>query len=175
MIRDVVRNVVGKYPAETIASQRQLITSELEVAVQLEMNKLPEFTVTNIALRDIDLPSLVMEKIKQVQEAKQEESRLKMVDLQAQQDQRIKETQANTLYIQVTTAAKAESEKRKIEAEGQAYAILTEAKAQADANLLIAKSISPELVKYREVNRWDGKMPTTLVRDGGTGLILNTK
>jgi regulator of protease activity HflC (stomatin/prohibitin superfamily) len=85
VVRDVVRDVVGKYQAETIASQRNQINLELEAVMKQELDKLPEFVLINLALRDIELPPLVMEKIKQVQEAKQEESRLKMVDLQAQQ------------------------------------------------------------------------------------------
>jgi regulator of protease activity HflC (stomatin/prohibitin superfamily) len=173
VVRDVVRDVVGKYQAETIASQRNQINSELEAVMKQELDKLPEFVLINLALRDIELPPLVMEKIKQVQEAKQEESRLKMVDLQAQQEQRIKQTQAETNLIQVTTAAKAEADKLRIEAEGRAQAILLEAKAQAEANLLIAKSLTPELLKNNEIKQWNGVMPTTFVRDGGTGLLLS--
>jgi regulator of protease activity HflC (stomatin/prohibitin superfamily) len=69
----------------------------------------------------------------------------------------------------VTTAAKAEADKLRIEAEGRAQAILLEAKAQAEANLLIAKSLTPELLKNNEIKQWNGVMPTTFVRDGGTG------
>lgn len=173
VIRDVVRDVVGKYQAETVASQRSQINAELEAALQQEITKLPEFSLSNVALRDIRLPDLVMQKINQVQEAKQEEQRLKMVELQAQQDQRIKQTQAETTLIQVTTAAKAEAEKLRIEAEGRALAIAVEAKAQAEANALIAKSVTPELVRYNEVLRWNGQMPTTLVKDGSAGLLIS--
>jgi regulator of protease activity HflC (stomatin/prohibitin superfamily) len=173
VVRDVVRDVVGKYQAETIAAQRSQINGELEATMKKELEKLPEFTLLNVALRDIELPPLVMEKIRQVQEAKQEESRLKMVDLQAQQDQRIKETQAQTSLIQITTAARAEADKLRIVAEGNALAITVQAKAQAEANALIAKSLTPDLVKYNEVIKWNGQMPGTFVQGGTTGLLLS--
>jgi regulator of protease activity HflC (stomatin/prohibitin superfamily) len=176
VIRDVVRDVTGKYQAETIASNRSQINAELEAMLQKELVKLPEFSLKNVALRDITLPPVVMQKISQVQEAKQEEQRLKMIELQAQQDQKIKQTQAETNLIQVTTAAKAEADKLRIEAEGRALAIAVEAKAQAQANELIAKSLTPELVKYNEVLRWNGQMPTTLVKDtNGTSLLLGAE
>lgn len=46
-----------------------------------------------------------------------------------------------------------------IKAAGRAMAILAEARAQAEANLLLAQSITPNLVQYEMTKRWDGKMP----------------
>jgi regulator of protease activity HflC (stomatin/prohibitin superfamily) len=46
-----------------------------------------------------------------------------------------------------------------IKAAGRAMAILAEARAQAEANLLLAQSITPTLVQYEMTKRWDGKMP----------------
>jgi regulator of protease activity HflC (stomatin/prohibitin superfamily) len=46
-----------------------------------------------------------------------------------------------------------------IKAAGRAMAILAEARAQAEANQLLAQSITPNLVQYEMTKRWDGKMP----------------
>jgi len=46
-----------------------------------------------------------------------------------------------------------------IKAAGRAKAILAEAEAQAKANRLLAKSITPTLVKYEMSKRWNGQMP----------------
>jgi regulator of protease activity HflC (stomatin/prohibitin superfamily) len=46
-----------------------------------------------------------------------------------------------------------------IKAAGRAMAILAEARAQAEANQLLAQSITPTLVQYEMTKRWDGKMP----------------
>jgi regulator of protease activity HflC (stomatin/prohibitin superfamily) len=46
-----------------------------------------------------------------------------------------------------------------IKAAGRAMAILAEARAQAEANRLLAQSITPTLVQYEMTKRWDGKMP----------------
>jgi regulator of protease activity HflC (stomatin/prohibitin superfamily) len=46
-----------------------------------------------------------------------------------------------------------------IKAAGRAKAILTEAEAQAKANELLARSITPTLVQYEMAKRWNGQMP----------------
>jgi regulator of protease activity HflC (stomatin/prohibitin superfamily) len=46
-----------------------------------------------------------------------------------------------------------------IKAAGRAKAILTEAEAQAKANLLLAQSITATLVQYEMAKRWNGQMP----------------
>lgn len=54
---------------------------------------------------------------------------------------------------------KAEAQKKIEEARGRAEAIRLEAEAQAKANLEIAKSLTPELVNYNAINKWDGVLP----------------
>jgi len=46
-----------------------------------------------------------------------------------------------------------------IKAAGRAKAILTEAQAQAQANRLLAESVTPTLVQYEMMKRWNGQMP----------------
>ena len=64
--------------------------------------------------------------------------------------------------------AKKEAEKRKIEAQGKAEAKLIEAQAEAEANREIADSISPVLVQYKEIQKWDGKRSKVV---GGDALV----
>ena len=56
-----------------------------------------------------------------------------------------------------------------IKAAGSAKAIMALATAQAKANELLARSITPTLVQYEIAKKWDGKLPT--VSGGGTPLI----
>lgn len=56
-----------------------------------------------------------------------------------------------------------------IKAAGRAKAILTEAEAQAKANDLLSRSITPTLVQYETVKRWNGVLPQ--VSGGATPLI----
>ena len=56
-----------------------------------------------------------------------------------------------------------------IRASGRAKAILTEAQAQAEANRLLAASITPTLVQYEMTKKWNGQMPQ--VTGGATPLL----
>lgn len=63
--------------------------------------------------------------------------------------------------------ARAEAEKKVAEAKGEADSILLKAKAQAEANRELASSITPELVQYRALDKWDGTLP----RMTGSGAV----
>lgn len=54
----------------------------------------------------------------------------------------------------------AEAKKRVAKSQGEAEAILTVAKAKAQANTIISKSLTPTLIEYEKVQKWDGKLPT---------------
>ena len=60
-----------------------------------------------------------------------------------------------------------------IEAEARARSILIEANAQADANVLLAQSLTPKLLRWRGIVQWSGKLPTTLVGDDGATLLID--
>ena len=67
---------------------------------------------------------------------------------------------------------KAQAEKNVAEAEGQAKAILVKAQAEAEANRLKSASITPTLVDYFKVQKWNGQVPKV---SSGSGMILSLK
>lgn len=67
--------------------------------------------------------------------------------------------------------AKAEADKKIEEARGQAESLLKVAEAQAKANMLLTESLSPELLQYKALEVWDGKLPTTMVPGQATPFI----
>jgi len=170
-VRNVVRNVVGKYQAEEIAMKRPEIEGELQAQLSKEFESTP-FKLNTIGLRNIILPEIILNKIKEVQLAKQEEQRLAMVEEQAKKNQQIKTIEANTKLIEVTTQARAEGERKRIQADAVAYQIAAEAKANAEANKLIAVSITRELIDYRSIERWNGAYPQTLIGGNSTGGMI---
>lgn len=66
--------------------------------------------------------------------------------------------------------AEAEAKKQIALAEGRAKSQLIEAKAQADANNMITKSLTTELIQYHAVNKWNGITPHIM---GSSGMIFN--
>jgi regulator of protease activity HflC (stomatin/prohibitin superfamily) len=170
-VRDVVRDVIGKYPAEQIASDRTVISGELKARISKKFESMP-FTLNEVSLRNIQLPKIVLKKVEEVQIAKQEEQKLAMVENQARKKQQIQTIQANTRLIEITTKAKADAEKQKISADAQAYKLKIEAQATAEANTVIAKSITKELIRYKSIEKWSGLYPKLLMQGSDTNTIL---
>lgn len=174
ILRDTVRGVVSQYQAEDIAKERSRIATRLDEELRAKFEKIP-FHFVAVQLRHIDLPEIVKQKIQEVQIAKQEEQRLAMIEKQAEKQQKIKTIEANTKLIEVTTEAKADSEKKKIAADAEAYQIRVSAEAQATANKEIAQSLTSELIEYTKLRVWDGKMPQTLVAGENSPLLIQPK
>lgn len=65
---------------------------------------------------------------------------------------------------------KLEAETKRIQAQGEADAKLISAEAEAKANEVLQQSLTPELLRKMEIEKWDGKQ--SLVSGSGTNTIL---
>lgn len=86
-----------------------------------------------------------------------------------------RETEVATAKAEAEKAvatAEGEARSRKAIADANAYVVLQEAKAQKQANEMLAKSITPELIEYNKMLRWDGKMPQVV---GNNTPLLNIR
>jgi regulator of protease activity HflC (stomatin/prohibitin superfamily) len=63
----------------------------------------------------------------------------------------------------------AEAKQKVAQATGEAEAVLTRAKAEAEANRMLTQSLSPQLMEYKRLEKWDGKLPQ--VTGGATPMI----
>ena len=57
------------------------------------------------------------------------------------------------------------------QAEGDAQATRIKAEAQAEANKALALSLTPELIRYQQLQRWDGRLPMFAGGGGVTPLM----
>jgi len=124
--------------------------------------------VDAVLFRDITLPAVVTSAVVQTKERQEqlerEKAQLQIVEQQAQQQ--VKQAEARE------QAAKSDANAKRTQADAEAYRIQIEAEAQAKANMLLAKSVTGELIRYNSIQRWDGKYPTTLM-GGSDGVLLN--
>jgi regulator of protease activity HflC (stomatin/prohibitin superfamily) len=88
-------------------------------------------------------------------------------------DSKVKMTQEAQKAQNEVAKAEADANIAIAQANGVAQSLLIKAKAQAEANLLLTKSVSPILVQYKAVETWDGKLPQ--VSGGGTVPFINIK
>lgn len=142
VVRDVVRNVIGKYDAEALTQMRNELGKEIEAAISEKVNNLKNSpaVLQSVQLRDIILPAKVKEQIERVQIAKQEVQK-------AEQDvQRVKQE-----ALKRAAEAQGVAEQARIEAKGKADAVTIEAKAQAQANKIIAESLTTKLLELQQI------------------------
>ena len=142
VVRDVVRNVVGKYDAESIPVMRNTIATAIEEGIRNNIKSLKNSPVIlqSIQLRDIILPEKVKAQIERVQLAKQQ------VQQAEQEVQRAKQE-----ALKRAAEARGIAEKARIEAQGKADAVTIEANAKAKANVLIAKSLTTKLLELEQM------------------------
>jgi regulator of protease activity HflC (stomatin/prohibitin superfamily) len=65
--------------------------------------------------------------------------------------------------------AEAEAKKQIAKAEGQARCAIVQAESESKANYLLSQSVTPELIQWQAVQKWDGKLPQ--VTSGATPFI----
>lgn len=129
--RDVVRSVIGNFKAEELPIKRDAIAVLITQNMQKAIEKIEHqpINVSSVQLRGIVLPDKVKEQIERVQIANQEAERTKYE----------------------VERAKQEAQKAAEVARGIAEAKIIEAKGQAQANDLISRSLTNNIVKLKQI------------------------
>lgn len=69
------------------------------------------------------------------------------------------------------TKARSSAEAKLISAKAEATSRIMQAESQAKANQLLNSSITPAIIEYNKINRWNGKLPETSVGSGANTII----
>lgn len=157
--RSQVPVVSARYGWEEItSSKRGQIVGEITGALQGEFTR-RHLQLVSFGIREVHLPQSLQQaldtKIQAQQAAEQQKYQLEQAKVRAEQDVTEAQGRANAL---------------KAQAEGEAQATLVRARAQAEANQVLSRSLTPELIRYRQIDRWDGKLPV-FSGSGATPLI----
>ncbi len=141
-VREIVRDVIGRYTAETLPQKREEIAKEIQEQLisKVEALKGKPVVVDAVNLRNISLPKKIKAKIEELQAEKQN------VMIAEQQKERAKREAERKAEI-----AKGEAQKKRIEAQGHADKIRIEADAQAKANKLISDSLTDKLLQLKQI------------------------
>jgi len=162
VVRDVVRNVIGKYDAESLPNKRNAIATQIETGIRDSLKGLKNSPaiLQSVQLREILLPKKVKNQIERVQIAKQEVQRAEQEVARAKQEALKRAAQAQGL-----------ANAMKIRALGKAQAITIESKANAQANRIIAKSLTAKLLQLKQLGVQD-KFNEALKADKNAKIFL---
>lgn len=139
-VQEGMKSVCAKYNAEQLISQRASVADEIKTELEAKVNEygieIEKFNIVNF-----DFSKEFNDAIEAKQVAEQN-----LIKTRTEQNQAI-------------VVAEAEAKKKVIAAEADAKAIKARADAQAAANKTIAESLSPTLIQYQIIEKWNGVMP----------------
>jgi regulator of protease activity HflC (stomatin/prohibitin superfamily) len=147
-IRQAMQEIVGRTKIEDfLGKEKASVVQAIQKLIQLRLEEYG-FMVKQFTINEIRAPQSITTAIEQKNAAAQEA-------LKAQNDlsRKLFEAQQNVAG-----------------AEGEAKAILAKAKAEAEANRLVSNSISPVLIKYETIKKWNGVLPQV---SGGAMPLIN--
>lgn len=155
-VKESVKAVTAKYTAEQLITKRNQVGDEIKEALESKVNEygvvIEKFNIVNF---DFSAEFNAAIEAKQVAEQN-------LIKTQTEQQQEI-------------VIAEAEAKKKIIAAEAEAQAIEKKAKAQADANKVITKSLSEDLIEYEKVQKWNGELPLATGSDAIIDMRSNSE
>lgn len=147
LAREKFDEAAGKYKIEQIMGDNSSFLKEVRAALQKDLEpygiSIAQFGLIGAPRPPESVIAAINAKANSVQRSLQSENELKQ--------------------------SEAEARKHVAQAEGEAQAIKIRADAQAYANQKLSSSLSEVLVRYKQIEKWDGKMPQ--FSGGGTPLI----
>ena len=159
-----VKVVVSQYTAESLIAQRENLSRQILALMQ---NDLAPYgiVISNISVENIDFTDSFESAVEAKQVATQEKQRA-----QTQQEQATMEAQQAAERKRI--AAEADAEVAKVQADAEAYSVQVRAEAEAQANEKISKSLTADLVEYKQIQQWNGELPR-FVGGGSSIPIIN--
>lgn len=151
MVRDAFVSVSSNKPVESVyGNGKNKLLEEVQIMVKKQTDDIGIIVDKIYLVGDMRLPPQVLtalnKKIEATQRAQQRENELR--------------------------EAQAEAQKKIAEADGDAQSTLLKAKAEAEANKIVSQSLTPTLVEYEKIRKWDGALPQV---DGSGGTIISLK
>jgi regulator of protease activity HflC (stomatin/prohibitin superfamily) len=152
-VPEEVKNVFGKFNAVTAIQERARLGMEIQEAIQKAASN-PMLIVESVQVENIDFSDAYEKSIEQRMLAEVEVQKV-------QQNAEREKVQAEIAVIQ----AKAQADAVKLQGDAEAHAINARGKALRD---------NPALIELVQAEKWDGKLPTTMV-PGQTVPFINVK
>jgi regulator of protease activity HflC (stomatin/prohibitin superfamily) len=152
-VPEEVKNVFGKFNAVTAIQERARLGMEIQEAIQKAANN-SMLIVESVQVENIDFSDAYEKSIEQRMLAEVEVQKV-------QQNAEREKVQAEIAVIQ----AQAQADAVKLQGDAEAHAINARGRALRD---------NPALIELVQAEKWDGKLPTTMV-PGQTVPFINVK
>ncbi len=145
-ITESVKTEVAKYSAEALVGDRSSLSRAIQENLTTRLENY-NIIVVSASIEDMDFTDAFTDAVEAKQVAEQNK-------LKAQ-------TQAEQQVIEAEAAANV----KKTQADAAAYEIEVKARAEAEANKLLAESITQALIDYKYYETWNGELPDVVGTD----------
>jgi prohibitin 2 len=174
VIQEDLKAATAKFTAENLISSRAILVQKLteELRTSLAPYGINVQTVNFVDFQfSAAFSNAIEAKVTAEQEALQAKNILVRIQYEAQQKVIQAEADKNATII----AAEADARRVEIAALAEAFKVTTEARATAEAILMITDQMTPEYARYLWLIQWDGVLPSTLLGSAeDLGIIINT-
>ena len=133
---DTIKEIIPRFAVTEILGKREEIRAQTKDKLASSLGRYG-ILVEDVYLTDISFSPEYTQAIEQKQVAQQ------LVERERE----------------VLNQKKIQAEQSEVEAKGQALAEVARAQGAAEANRLLTQSITPALIEYQRVQKWDGKLP----------------
>lgn len=156
------KEVTAKYPVTDILGEKRAELNTVLTEYLAEKFEPYGIIIENASLINIEVDSETREAITR--------------KVTAQQELELASIEAETAVIQANKdkdVATIQADMARIQAQGTADVALIEAEAEAEANRVIAESLTPELIEMMKIQQWSGNVPQ--VQGNSTPIIDMTE
>lgn len=171
---EAVKSVFAKYTAEALVESRAGLSKEIEAVLVDDLSK-QNIQITATSIENIDFTDAFTNAVEAKQVAEQNKLKAQTeqaqatLEAQAQAERQVIKAQADADAS--ILAAKADAEVAKISSDSALYQGEKEASILQRVGEQLAKY--PDLVKYKYIEGWDGKMPQTIL--GNSDVIMDMR
>ena len=161
--RSATKTAIAEYPANELIKNRGLAVGSIMDHMTREMDEYP-VVINSPQLENVSFPMRYKDAVLAKEEARENASKEK---------HRLE--QQRLVALQAVNTANAESEAKRIAAEAEAYRVITEATAEADAIRLVSEQLArePRYIELMEVKQWNGTLPRIFMGEGGAVPLLS--
>ncbi len=175
VFRSAAADVCSKYEAKDMHSAKR---SEIENEIRNRMMGMVNekgFIIESVLMKSITLPSGLAKAIEEKLQAEQEAQRMEFLKVREKLEAERIILKADGERQSRIIAAECQKRVFEIEAEGRANATKIEADAQTQANDMLNKSLTPSIIKLRQIEAFENLSKSnntkTVITDGKTPFL----
>lgn len=165
------KTVFGRFNAVTAIQERSRLNQEIAEAIQESVRG--PVIIDSVQIENIDFSDAYEASIEQRMLAEVEVQRLRQNAEREKVQAEITVTQANANADAYRAEAQAQADAVRLQAQADAEAIKLKGEAEAQAIKARGDALrdNPGLVALTQAERWDGRLPTTMLPDGALPMI----